>query len=136
MEALYIQRFCKAEKIKDKPQVLKKYAQEEYANDELSFVLSISCILEDDYALKSPEVKFADLTHGLSLMATLSSEGAVEIAIQRHHPSIAPVLECYNVSRETFMGFVKDYVRNYIYPQIRQWVPSSTKDGADDFRKY
>lgn len=135
VELQFIQTFCKAEKLVDKPQITKKYSENEYEMEEISFVLSTRYILEEDYALQNADVKFADLTHGLALFASSPSEGTVEVAIQRHHSSIEPVLACYKHSRDTFLGFIKDYVRVYIYPQIRPWVPSSTKEGADLLQK-
>jgi len=135
VELQFIQQFCKAEKIVDKPQILKTYAENEYEMDELSFVLRTKSILEDDYALQNVEIKFVDLTHNLSLLVSPPAEGTIAIAIQRRHPSLQPILECYHESLDVFSGFIKDYVRVYIYPQIRSWVPSSTKEGADALQK-
>jgi molecular chaperone HtpG len=131
VEAQFIQAFCKVEKITDMPKVLKVYPENEYTMDEMSFAIWIRSILEDDYALQSAEIKLADITHGVPLLVKSPSPGAVEICIQRHHPTLQPILRCYEVSRDVFPGFVKDFVRVYIYPQIRSWVPSSTKEGAD-----
>lgn len=135
VEAQFIQQFCKVEKIVDKPQILKMHPENEYEMGELSFVLLTKNILEDDYALQNADIKFADLTHDLPLLVSSPVQGAVAVTIQRRHPSIQPILECHRESRDVFLGFVKDYVRVYIYPKIRSWVPSSTKEGADALQK-
>jgi len=131
VEAQFIQQFLKAEKIVDTPRILKVYPESEYEMDEVSFVVLTKNILEDDYALQNVEIRFADLTHNLPLLVSSPTQGTVEIAIQRRHPTVQPILRCYHDSRDVFPGFIKDYVRVYIYPQIRSWVPSSTKEGAD-----
>jgi len=135
VEAQFIQQFCKAEKIVDAPRILKTYPESEYEMDEVSFVVLTKNILEDDYALQNVEIRFADLTHNLPLLVSSPAQGTVEITIQRRHPTVQPILKCYHDSRDVFPGFIKDYVRIYIYQQIRSWVPSSTREGADALQK-
>lgn len=135
VEAQFIQGFCKAEKITDTPRILKVYPENEYEMDEVSFVIWTKSILEDDYALQNVEIRFADLSHNLPLLVRSQTQDTIEIHIQRRHPTVQPILKCYHDSRDVFPGFIKDYIRVYIYPQIRGWVPSSTKEGADALQK-
>ena len=51
--------------------------------------------------------------------------------IARDGSSVKPVVTSYYTAYEVFGGFVKDYVRNHIYPQITKFVPSSTREGVD-----
>ena len=46
-------------------------------------------------------------------------------------PAVRMVIESYRAAREIFPGFVIDFVRQHIYPQIRNHVPSSTRQGRD-----
>jgi molecular chaperone HtpG len=39
--------------------------------------------------------------------------------------------KAYKSAREVFHGFVVDFVRQHLYPQIRDHVPSSTRQGRD-----
>ena len=135
VEAQFIQQFCKAEKVIDIPRVLKIYQKTDYEMDELSFVLFAESILEDDYLLQNAEIRFADLTHNLPLLVSSPEQGTVKIDIQRRHSTLEPILRCYRDSRDVFQGFIKDYLRIYVYPQIRSWVPSSTREGADALQK-
>jgi molecular chaperone HtpG len=57
--------------------------------------------------------------------------GAVQIAIARNLPAVSLVIECYKTARDVFDGFVKDFVREHLYPHIRDHVPSSTRQGRD-----
>lgn len=50
-------------------------------------------------------------------------------------PAAQMVVECYKTARDVFDGFVKDFVREHLYPQIRNYVPSSTRQGRDALYK-
>ncbi|GAI49987.1 unnamed protein product, partial [marine sediment metagenome] len=50
-------------------------------------------------------------------------------------PAMQAVLECYKTARDVFEGFVKDFIREHLYPHIRNHVPSSTKEGRDALYK-
>ena len=55
----------------------------------------------------------------------------LRISIERGLPSVSVVTECYRTARDVFDGFVKDFVREHLYPHIRNRVPSSTRQGRD-----
>lgn len=135
LESLFIQQFCKMEKVIDVPKVLQIYQEQAYEMSELSFVIKAKNLLEDDYALENVDIKFADLTHNLPYIIKSPNEGVIEIYIQRNHASIQPILKCYTDSYDVFLGFIKDYLRVHIYPQVRNRVPSSTKEGAEALQK-
>jgi molecular chaperone HtpG len=50
-------------------------------------------------------------------------------------PAAGMVVECYKTAHDVFDGFVKDFVREHLYPQIREHVPSSTRQGRDALYK-
>lgn len=134
LESGYLQRFCKLKKIADTPQILQTFDVNSYNMTEVSFVLNTSRIIEDDYLLPNFEVKFAELSHNLPLLARARNE-CVEIFVQKDHSTIIPVLNSYSNEPGLFVGILKDYVRVYVYPQIRQWVPSSTREAAEALQK-
>lgn len=135
LESSFIQQFCKVEKVTDAPKILQEFSEKSYAMDEMSFVIKAKNLLEDDYALQSAKIKFANLTHNLPYIIQSSGKGYVEIYIQRNHPTIQPILKCYHDSYDVFIGLIKDYVRVHIYPRIQNWVPSSTREGAEALQK-
>jgi len=134
LESKYLREYCKLEKIPDKPKVLDKFDVSSYSMAEVSFVLNIAKIIEEDYLLPNFEVKFAKISHNIPLLARRVN-GCVEILIQKDHSSIIPVLATYSEEPDYFSGILKDYVRVYVYPQIKNWVPSSTKEAAEALQK-
>lgn len=135
VESNYIQKYCNINVVTDAPQVLKIYSPSTFELDELSFKIKVQLILEQDYALKNAEIKFAKLSHNLPIFVQNLSGENVEIFIQRRHNTVQSVLQFYSTSYDIFPGFIKDYIRQYIYPRIQKWVPSSTREGADVLRK-
>lgn len=134
LESQYLKKFSTLEVVKDTPKVLQVFDESSYNMAELSFVLYATNILTEDYLLQNAIVKFADLTHNLPLIAR-HEEDCVKIFIQKDHITIIPVLKFHSDGRDIFPGFIKDYIRAYIYPQVKSWVPSSTREGADAIQK-
>lgn len=135
LESSFIQQFCKVERVTDAPKILQIFSEKSYTLDEMSFVIKTKHLLEDDYALLNAEIKFANLSHNLPYLVQSPEKGHVEIYIQRNHATIKPILKCYRDSYDVFYGLIKDYVRVHIYPRIQNWVPSSTREGADALQK-
>jgi molecular chaperone HtpG len=50
-------------------------------------------------------------------------------------PAVKMVVESYRTAKDVFDGFVKDFAREHLYPQIRDHVPSSSRQGRDAFYK-
>jgi len=135
LESRYIQKYCNIKLVTDTPRVLDTYSHSTLDLSELSFKIKVQTILEYDYALKNAEVKFAELSHNLSIFVQNLSGEYVEIFIQRSHTTVQSVLRFYYDSYDVFPGFIQDYIRQYIYPRIQKWVPSSTREGADVLQK-
>ena len=55
--------------------------------------------------------------------------------IKRSSNSINYLREVYHNDYSLFDGFVKDYVRQHLYPRLSSYVPSATRQGADALRK-
>lgn len=135
LENLFIQQFCKMERVPDVPSILHVYDETEYEMSEIAFVIKVKNILEDDYALGNVDIKLAELSHNLPQIVKPPEAGVIKIFIQKGHRAIQPILACYSDSYDVFPGLIKDYLRNYIYQLIRNWVPSSTKEGAEALQK-
>ena len=98
--------------------------------DEARFLVQLRGVLLDDYFMPDIEASFAKLSHGVTLHIEKKGE-ILHIAIDRNMPAVGIVVESYKTAPEIFSGFVKDFVRQHIYPQIRDHVPSSTRQGRD-----
>jgi len=135
LEASYINKFCNVELITDAPRILSIYPRNLYELHELSFIVKAKNILETVYAVQNVDINIADLTHNLSLYIQYTKKNKIEIFIQKNHPTIQPVMQSYYTSYDVFPGFIQDYIRTFIYPKIKDWVPSSTREGAEALQK-
>ena len=87
-------------------------------------------VLLDDYLMPDIDAAFATISHGVAFHEE-PKDDALHISIARNLPTVRMVVECYRTARDVFDGFVKDFVREHLYPRIRNYVPSSTKQGRD-----
>lgn len=102
--------------------------------DEAMFLVRLRSILLDDYLMPDIDAAFATISHGVSFHVE-KKDNILHISIARKIPAVAIVLECYSTARDVFEGFMKDFVREHLYPHIRDHVPSSTKQGRDALYK-
>ena len=98
--------------------------------DEAMFLVRLLGVLIDDYFMPDIDAAFAKISHGVTLHIEKKGE-ILHIAIDRDMPAARMVIKSYRTAREVFPGFVIDFVREHIYPQIRDHVPSSTRQGRD-----
>ncbi len=135
IESMYIERYCRTTLVKDSPTIFEIYPEKEYSLAEISFIIKTKNILEIDYALSNVRIQFAKISHNLPIKIDPPENGQINIFINRNHTSILPILRCYSEAYDVFYGIIKDYIRSYIYPRIKDWVPSSTREGADALLK-
>ncbi|MEQ8691106.1 MAG: hypothetical protein RIC89_09770, partial [Pseudomonadales bacterium] len=98
--------------------------------EEAMFLVRLRSVLLDDYLMPDVDAAFADISHGVNVHVEKVGDG-IELSIARNMPAVEMVLECYSTARDVFDGFMKDFVRAHLYPQIKDYVPSSTKQGRD-----
>lgn len=110
------------------------YKMVDLDTDETSIVFRIEYILQSDYLINNAKVFFSEITHNQPVMVE-SVEGRVIIHIKRNSNSINCIREIYHNDYNLFDGFVKDYVRQNLYPRLSNYVPSATRQGADALMK-
>lgn len=98
--------------------------------DEARFLVRLRGVLLDDYFMPDIDAAFATISHGVAFYVEQKGD-VLHISIARDMPAVRMVVESYRTAREVFHGFVIDFVRHQLYPQIRDYVPSSTKQGRD-----
>jgi molecular chaperone HtpG len=98
--------------------------------DEAMFLVRLRGVLLDDYFMPDIDAAFAKMSHGVTLHVEKKGD-VVYISIGRDMPAVRMVVESYRAAHEVFQGFVIDFVRQHLYPQIRDYVPSSTRQGRD-----
>lgn len=98
--------------------------------EEAMFLVRLRGVLLDDYLMPDIDAAFAVISHGVAFHVEPAGS-ALRISIAREMPAVRLVVECYKTARDVFDGFVKDFVREHLYPHIRDHVPSSTRQGRD-----
>ena len=98
--------------------------------NEAMFLVRLRGVLLDDYLMPDVDVAFAIMSHGVNFHAERRGD-VLEVSIARRISSVQMVIECYTTARDVFEGFLKDFVREHLYPHIRDEVPSSTRQGRD-----
>lgn len=110
--------------------IIDRIPPRELTFQEAMVLVRVRGILLDDYLMPDVDAAFANISHGVSFHAEMK-EGILHLSIARGISPVEMVIECYSTSREVFDGFMKDFVREHVYPHIRDHVPSSTKQGRD-----
>jgi len=98
--------------------------------DEAMFLVRLRGVLLDDYFMPDIDAAFATISHGVAIHTEKKGD-VLHISIARNMPAVRMVVESYRVAHDVFHGFVIDFARQQLYPQIRDHVPSSTKQGRD-----
>lgn len=125
------QRYLQTLQIPEVPEkpIVDRLASTSLSFDEAMLLVRLRGILLDDYLLSDVDAAFANISHGVHVH--VEKKNALHISIAKDMPAAVLVVECYKTARDIFDGIVKDFVREHIYPQIREHVPSSTKQGRD-----
>ena len=97
---------------------------------EAMFLVRLRGILLDDYFMPDVDAAFAEIRHGVTLHIEKQGD-TLHILIARNMPAVRTVVEAYKVAPEVFHGFAVDFVRQHLYPQIRDHVPTAQKQGRD-----
>ncbi len=98
--------------------------------EEAMFLVTLRGILLDDYLIPDADPALASISHGVAFYVERHND-ALRISISRNIPAATMVIECYTTAREVFDGFMKDFVREHLYPHLRDHILSSTKQGRD-----
>ena len=134
VQSQYIGHILKVDQVPDQPTIIKEYSASELTIEETALVIKVVTTLGDDYLLSDVEVYFADISHSVTILVDKKGD-TVFIYIARDAIVIQPVLECYRNAYEVFGGFVKDFVRMHLYQRVADFLPSSTREGADALLK-
>ena len=110
--------------------LVERFPQTQITLEEAMFLVRLRGVLLDDYFMPDVDAAFATISHGVSLHIE-EGGGGLEISLARNMPAVRMAIEAYRSAPEVFHGFVIDFVREHVYPQIRDQVPSSRRLGKD-----
>ncbi|MCZ6625087.1 MAG: ATP-binding protein [Deltaproteobacteria bacterium] len=127
----YLQSYCKVTRIVDAPTVLVRKPERDWTVNDSAFALRLMSILESDYFVHV-QVTFGKISHGLPILVD-TSKSPIEIVLDTDGATAAMILRLYDEDFMALTGMVKDFIRNVIFTKISQFVPSSTRQGAEAF---
>lgn len=127
----FLKRFCETEEVSDTPALVRQKDSKDYSLAESALVYRLEAILDVDYFLKA-HVVLGKITHGLPILTTKVDE-KVRIAVDPAGATVSLVLGIYDTEYTAFGSMVKDFVRNVVFPSVAQYVPSSSRQGAEMF---
>lgn len=125
----YLKTIVKVDEVPEQT-IVDRIEPEQLTFEEAMFLVRLRGVLLDDYLMPDVDAGFATMSHGLAFHAD-KSDDILYISIARSIQPVNIVIECYHTARDVFEGFMKDFVREHLYPHIRDYVPSSTKQGRD-----
>ena len=129
----YLKGYANVMFVPDQPTVIETKPEYRWTIGESALAFRLVSIMESDYFVPCI-VQYATLSHGLPLLVD-TSKRPVLITLDSQSSTIAPILRLYDTDFESLTGFVKDFIRNAIFPKVSQLVPSSQRDGAAAFLK-
>jgi molecular chaperone HtpG len=132
-EIEYLKRYCKTEPVTDSPKVLAEKHRKAWSIEEQALVFRVTTILTTDYFFTTV-VSLGELSHNLPIVVDDSTK-PVTIVLDPSAQTFRVVAELYRSDIDAFGSMVKDFVRNMVFPRIADFVPSSTRQGAEAFLK-
>lgn len=130
-EQMFLSQFCRVERVSDSPVVRNRRIHEQLSFEEAALGYRIESILDSDYFLKS-SVSFGTISHGLPVHAEKSGD-CVQVTLNPESQAVQILLGLYNTEYTAFGSMAKDFVRTIVFPRVSEYVPSSTRQGAEAF---
>ena len=122
------------EEVPDSPNINKVFGRSELNLSEVALILRTTNVLNEDYLISDAKVFIAEISHQVPSMVK-HNDGIIEVYLSRESGAVQQVLQTYETAYEVFGGFVKDFIRLYLYQKFAPHVPSSTKQGANALHK-
>ena len=129
LQLRFLREIAKVQEVPDET-IVDRIPPTQLTFEEAMLLVRLRGVLLDDYLMFGIDAAFATISHGVAFHVE-HKDGVLHISIARDMPAVATVVECYKTARDVFDGFLKDFVREHLYPHIRDHVPSSTKQGRD-----
>jgi molecular chaperone HtpG len=132
-EQNYLSINAKIDIISDNPVVRNRRTQNQFSRSESALAWRIETILETDYFLKCG-VDFGIISHGVPVLVE-KSQDKVCVTLNPEGQTVKLILDLYETEFSAFGSMAKDFVRTIIFPRVSDYVPTSTRQGAEAFLK-
>lgn len=130
-ESHFLKARAKVSLISDAPVVKNRRSYGQFSTAESALAYRIESILETDYFV-SGIVDFGTISHGLPALALKESD-RIRITLNPEGQTVQLLLGLYQTEFGAFGSMAKDFVRTVLFPRIADYVPSSTRQGAEAF---
>ena len=120
--------------IDTRPKVLAELSVEEQSIAQIAVAMRISRTLEDDYFLPN-EVRYGTITGDLPVLVYRQGPPTT-IFLNPETDTVQALFALYDREYRAFGAFVKDFIRTTVFSRIEHIVPSSTKEGAEQFLRH
>jgi molecular chaperone HtpG len=132
-EDQFLTQYCRIEELADAPTVLAEKDRADWSLAEQALVFRVTSIVASDYFLDA-DVTLGSLSHGLPIVVERINE-TVRLVFDPTAATFKVVCELYERDFNAFGSMAKDFVRNIVFPRISNFMPSSTRQGAESFLK-
>jgi len=132
-EQNYLKTHANITVISNTPVINNRRTRSQFSMAESGLAWRIETILETDYFLKC-DVDFGIISHGLPAFVEKGPDG-VRATLNPEGQTVKLILGLYGTEFSAFGSMAKDFVRNIIFPRVADYVPSSTRQGAEAFLK-
>jgi molecular chaperone HtpG len=132
-EQNYLKKSASINVVSDTPTITKRRTRSQFNLAESGLAFRVGAILETDYFLQC-EVYFGVISHNLPVLAEKRTDG-VRVTLNPEGQTVRLLLGLYETDFGAFGSMAKDFVRTVIFPRVAEYVPSSTRQGAEAFLK-
>lgn len=132
-EQNYLKKNTTVSIVSDAPVVKRRRTRSQFSTAESGLAFRIESILETDYFLKC-DVDYGIISHGLPALVEKKADGVL-VTLNPEGQTVKLILDLYTSEFMAFGSMAKDFVRNVIFPRVADYVPSSTRQGAEAFLK-
>ena len=132
-EENYLKKYAKVKVISTAPVIKGRRAYGQFSIAESALAYRIESILEMDYFLKCT-LEFGTIIPELPVLVE-NSPGKVCVILNPNGQTVKLILGLYETEFGAFGSLAKDFVRTVIFPRVADYVPSSTRQGAEAFLK-
>lgn len=113
-------------------QVIKEYSDQEITVDQYFVLSELKTIIEEDYYVKDFDIKFADISHMLSVFVKRKvGSSQFCIYISPNNSEINHLIAIRSNNYQMFTPLAKDIVRTVLYQQFSRFIPTNIKERSD-----
>ena len=127
----YMKSKANINEISDKPIVKNRRSEHKLSANEHAVVFRVGTILKTDYFVDC-SVHFGDISHNLSVLVE-SKNGRIAVVLNPNGQTVRLLTRIYETEYDAFGSMTKDFVRSILFPKLADFVPSSTRQGAEAF---